>query len=170
MVSTPFWGPSNRGNVWVATKRSIRPSFQLMCWAVHSCDRSNVHSASVLAVSRWNGSNGRRRAGTGPRLGEDSREAAGVVVETAHTFVGAEVMVERAVLVHEEHHVFDRTEIGPAGGTDTGGLGGGLPQAASARLKAPDMPATRISAGSAGAVPGAATAETSGLLTSGRRT
>ena len=33
------------------------------------------------------------------------------VVETSHTFVRAEVVIERPVLVHEEDHVLDRTEV-----------------------------------------------------------
>ncbi len=56
------------------------------------------------------GEQGRGRA-SGPGLGEQARRAGPGVVEAADTLVGAEVVVERPVLLHEEHDVLHRSEI-----------------------------------------------------------
>ena len=47
----------------------------------------------------------------GPRLGERPEGARRVVVEAAHPAVGAVVVVEGAVLLHEEDDVLDRPEV-----------------------------------------------------------
>ena len=70
MVSTPFCGPSHAVDVWVATNWSICPPFQHACWADHSWDRSNVHSASVVGRVEVERQQLASRA-PGPRLGED---------------------------------------------------------------------------------------------------
>jgi hypothetical protein len=45
------------------------------------------------------------------RLGKGAEVAVGVVVESSHSFVGAEVVIERPVLLHEKDHVLDRSEV-----------------------------------------------------------
>src|ERR1019366_3675274 len=46
-------------------------------------------------------------------LGERPEAVLGVVVEAPHPLVGPEVVVEGAVLLHEEDHVLDGAEVRP---------------------------------------------------------
>ena len=80
-----------------------------------------------------------------PRLGEGARRSRCPVIESPDTFVCAEVMVERAVLVHEKDHVLDRTDVDPAGAMAAALRAVSPPHAARARPKAPAMPATSTS-------------------------
>jgi hypothetical protein len=48
----------------------------------------------------------KRPAGS-PRLSEHARISGRMIIEAAHTPQGAEVMVERAVLLDEDDHVLD---------------------------------------------------------------
>ena len=69
---------------------------------------------------------GVRRVG----LRERAEVAGRMVVESPHARVAAVVVVERAVLHHQEDHVFDRTEVGARGRDGSGpchrGVGGPL--------------------------------------------
>ena len=57
---------------------------------------------------------GRIDGGIGrPRLGEVGHVTLGMVIETTDTGKGAVVVVERAVLLHEEDDVVDGPQIGP---------------------------------------------------------
>src|ERR1035437_2016347 len=65
----------------------------------------HVEMEGELATDRVPGGIG------GEGLRERSEVAGWVIVEATHTFVGAEIVVEGPVLLHQEHHVIDGTEV-----------------------------------------------------------
>ena len=94
------------------TNASIRPSFQQACCAVQACERSKVHSASVLAVSGGTEAAAREVTTSNWRAtAKCSQPVRRVVVETPHAWVGTEVVVERAVLLHEHDNMLDCAKI-----------------------------------------------------------
>ena len=110
MVRPPCSGPSYSVFTCVLTKALVVPLVPAQVLGRPAVVEVLGAVAMPVAVSRWKGSStppGRRA-----RPGRTHRACVRVVVEAPHPRIGAEVVVEGSVLLHEEHDVLDRAQVG----------------------------------------------------------
>ncbi len=114
MVSTPLTGPSYSVLVCVVTQASMAPLFQQACWASR-----RARGRRCTRRWCWPCRDGRAavcrpaRPGVGrPGLREPAVAPLRAVVEPPDARVGAEVVVEGPVLLHQEDDVLDGADVG----------------------------------------------------------